>query len=321
MAGRPMTGQLVTVFGGSGFLGRSIVKRLAEAGSRVRVAVRNPNSALFLKPMGSVGQIQIVQANIRHQGSVAAAVAGADAVINLVGVLYESGPQSFADIHSAGAAHVAAAATAAGVKRLVQVSALGANPQSDSAYARTKAAGESAAREAFPGVTILRPSVVFGPDDNFLNRFARLAKFTPALPLIGGGKTRFQPVYVGDVAEAVVTILLRPQTAGKTFELGGPRVYSFREILTYLLKEIGRERMLISLPFGLARFQAAFLGLLPKPLLTLDQVRLLAHDNVTSGETAGFAELGIQPTSLEVIAPTYLGRYRSKGEFAPLRAH
>lgn len=310
-----MAGRLVTVFGGSGFLGRSVVKRLAEAGDRVRVAVRNPNSALFLKPMGAVGQVQIVQANLRHEGSVAAAVAGADAVINLVGVLFERGHQSFDEIHAEGAGTVARAAAAAGARRLIHISAIGADAGSDAAYARSKAAGEAQVRDAFPAATILRPSIVFGPDDGFFNRFASLAKITPALPLIGGD-SKFQPVYVGDVAEAVLAALENGDSAGQTYELGGPRSYTFRELLTYMLKEIGLKRALIPVPFGLAKIQAAFLGCLPKPPLTVDQVRLLARDNVVSAGAKGLADLGITPTPVEVIAPTYLGRYRHMGQFA-----
>lgn len=301
---------LVTVFGGSGFIGRSVVQRLADQGVRVRVAVRRPNEALFLKPMGQVGQIQTMQANLRHRGSIEAAVRGADAVINLVGVLYESGRQTFENIHVDGAATVAEAAAEAGVPALVHMSALGADLKSPSLYARSKAEGEDRVRAAYPQAVILRPSVVFGPDDDFMNRFASLTRFTPVLPLIGGGHTRFQPVYVGDVADAVMRALEQPDTGGQTFELGGPRLYSFREILDGILEGTGRRRLLIPLPFGLARFMAAFFQMLPRPLLTLDQVRLLEQDNVVSADARTIADLGIIPTSLEAIAPTYLARYR-----------
>jgi uncharacterized protein YbjT (DUF2867 family) len=310
-----MAGRLVTVFGGSGFLGRSVVKRLTEAGDRVRVAVRNPNSALNLKTMGSVGQVQVVQANVRYRDSVRAAVHGADAVINLVGVLYESGHQSFEEIHAKGAGTVAAAAAEAGVAQLIQMSALGADPKSSSTYATTKAAGEDAVRAAFPAATVLRPSVVFGPDDGFLNRFADLCTKLPVLPVIGG-KTRFQPIYVGDVADAILAILNRPESAGQTYELGGPRVYSLRDIMAYVCKETGRDRALVTVPMFVARIQAAILGLLPKPMLTSDQLRLLGTDNVVSATAPGLHELGVTPTSLEAIAPTYLTRYRVLGEFA-----
>lgn len=311
-----MAGRLVTVFGGSGFLGRSVVKRLTEAGDRVRVAVRNPNSALYLKTMGSVGQVQIMQANVRHKESVAVAVSGADAVINLVGVLHESGSQNFVDLHTTGAETVATAAAAAGVPHLIHVSALGAREDSDSTYATSKAAGEQAVKAAFPKATILRPSVVFGPDDQFLNRFAELARKAPALPLFGGGTTKFQPVYVADVAEAIITVIEKPKFAGDVYDLGGPRSYSFREILEFVCKETGRDRALVSIPWAIARIQAAILGLLPNPLLTTDQVRLLQKNNLPATGSKGLAELGLTPTPMEVIAPSYLARYRPLGEFA-----
>lgn len=310
-----MQGKLVTVFGGSGFIGRHVVERLARAGARVRVAVRRPNQALFLKPMGAVGQVQLMQANVRHAGSVAAAVAGADAVINLVGILYEAGPQKFAAVQGEGAGHIAEAAAAAGVKTLVHVSAIGANPASPAKYARAKAAGEAAVREAFPTAIILRPSIVFGPDDNFFNRFAALAKLAPAVPLIGGD-TRFQPVYVGDVADAIMVALQSPAAAGKTFELGGPRVFTFRELLAYIMAEIEVERPLLSLPFGLAKFIAFFVQWLPNPPLTVDQVRLLATDNVVSPGAADLTALGVTPTPVQAIVPKYLRRHHRLGEFS-----
>lgn len=305
-----MIAGLVTVFGGSGFIGRSVVQRLAETGVRVRVAVRRPNQALFLRPLGEVGQIQTVQANLRHRGSVEAAVKGADAVINLVGILYESGRQKFDAIHVEGAATVAEAAARAGVSALVHLSALGADLQSPSHYARSKAQGEERVRAAFPQAVILRPSVVFGPDDDFINRFASLARVLPCLPLIGGGHTKFQPVYVGDVADAVLRALDQADAPGQLFELGGPRVYTFREILEFILEETGRRRLLIPVPFGLARLQAMVLQLLPRPVLTVDQVRLLERDNVVSSGAATIGDLGITATSLDAIAPTYLARYR-----------
>ena len=305
-----------TVFGGTGFIGRYVVKGLAEAGWVVRVAVRHPAAALFLKPMGDVGQITPVAANLRDDASVAAAVAGVDSVFNLVGILYQSRKQRFAAVHGEGAGRVAAAAAAAGVGRLVHVSAIGANPTSRAAYGRSKAAGEQAVLARFPTATIIRPSIVFGPEDDFFNRFARLAQLLPALPLIGGGKTRFQPVYVGDVAAAMVAANERPDAAGKTYELGGPRIYSFKELLELLLSQIQRERLLLPVPWGIARLQAGFLELLPVPPLTRDQVTLLEVDNVVAPNAAGLADLGITPTAAEIILPTYLDRFRPHGYYS-----
>jgi uncharacterized protein YbjT (DUF2867 family) len=306
---------LVTVFGGSGFIGRHLVRRLCAKGWRVRVAVRRPNEALFLKPMGDVGQVQLVQANIRDDGSVRAAVSGSDDVINLVGILFESGKQSFSAVQAEGPGRIGAAASAAGVKRVVQISAIGANAESESDYAKSKAAGEAALHAAFPSATILRPSIVFGPEDDFFNRFASLARMLPMLPLIGGGETRFQPVYVADVADAIMAVLADGTTAGKTFELGGPRVYSFRELMEIVLHETGRRRPLIAIPLGLAKLKAWFLQLLPNPMLTVDQVKLLAYDNVVSEGAAGLKTLGITPTTVEAIVPSYLWRFRPKGQF------
>jgi len=304
---------VVTVFGGAGFLGRYVVRALARGGARVRVACRRPDEALRCKPMGDVGQIVPVAANIRDDASVAAAVAGADVVINLVGILYESGRQTFEAVHHEGAARIARAAKAAGAKRLIQVSAIGADAQSRSEYARTKAAGESAALAAFPGATIVRPSILFGPEDDFFNRFAAMARLALALPLIGGGHTRFQPVYVCDVAAAIVAALEDPASAGKTYELGGPNSYSFRALMEVMLAEIGRRRLLVPVPFWAAGALAFFLEFLPIPPLTRDQVRSLGYDSVVSPGAAGFAQLGIAPTALEVILPTYLARYRRGG--------
>ncbi|WP_374310738.1 complex I NDUFA9 subunit family protein [Dongia sp.] len=306
---------LVTVFGGSGFIGRYVVQRLARAGWQVRVAVRRPNEALFLKTSGDVGQVTPVAANIRDDRSVAAAVAGADAVINLVGILYASGKQSFDAVQAKGAARIAAVAKAAGAKRFIQISAIGADPASDSAYARSKAEGEQAVKLAFANATILRPSIVFGPEDDFFNRFARMAMMSPALPLIGGGHTRFQPVYVADVADAVARALEDDGTMGKTYELGGPRSYTFRALMDMLLKEIGRCRLLVPLPFALATLKASFLQLLPIKLLTVDQVRLLKRDNVVGANALGFKDLGLTPTALEAILPSYLDQYRPLGYY------
>jgi len=311
---------MVTVFGGSGFLGRHLVQRLAATGARVTVAVRNPESALFLKPMGDVGQITPVGADVRDGPAVAAAVQGADWVVNLVGVLYETRRQSFSAIHAQGAERIAKAAKAAGAKRLVHVSAIGADRHSSAAYARSKAAGEAAVAAAYPAATILRPSIIFGPEDDFFNRFAAMARVSVALPLFGGGETRFQPVYVGDVAAAVVKALTDEGTAGTTYELGGPRVYSFRQLMTLILAEIGRKRILLPLPFFVADAMGAVLQSLPLPFgmappLTGDQAKLLRYDNVVSGDAPGLADLGIAPTACEIILPTYLDRFRRHGRF------
>jgi NADH dehydrogenase len=310
-----MTGRLVTVFGGSGFVGRHLVKRLAGQGDRVRVAVRDPEAAQYLKPMGDVGQIGIVQANVRHDGSVAAAVTGADAVVYLPGVLYKSGAQTFEAVHAEGPGRVALAAREAGAGRFIHVSAIGADPESPAQYGQSKAAGEAAVRAAFPQATILRPSLMFGPEDDFINRFAALARLSPVLPLIDGGETRFQPVYVGDVAQAMVAILDDPATASQLYELGGPQVLSFREILALILRETGRKRLLVSVPSWLMLIQAAFLQLLPKPPLTRDQVRLLGIDNVVSEGALGLADLGVTPTTLDSVLPYYIHRYRKTGQF------
>ncbi|MCZ6522806.1 MAG: complex I NDUFA9 subunit family protein [Alphaproteobacteria bacterium] len=315
-----MAAPSITVFGGSGFLGRHLVKRLAEGGARLRVAVRYPEAAGFLKPMGEVGQVVPLQANLRDEASVTRAVEGADAVVNLVGILYQRGRQRFRAVHVEGAARVARAAAAAGARRFVQVSAIGADADSPAEYGRTKAAGEAAVSEAFDGATSVRPSIIFGPEDDFFNRFAAMARLSPALPLIGFGHTRFQPVYVGDVAEAMARLLDDPASAGKTYELGGPRVYSFREIMALVLRETGRNRLLVPLPYPLAMLQARFLELLPVPPLTRDQVQLLKRDNVVGGDAPGLADLGVTPTAVDAILPSYLGRYRRRGSLDPSRA-
>ena len=307
--------QLVTVFGGSGFLGRHIVRALANAGWRIRVAVRNTNTAHFLRPMGRVGQIQIVRANIRDNDAVAAALKDAHAAINLVGILFQTGSQRFDAIHAEGAERIASHAAEQGVSRLIHVSAIGASKDSPARYGRSKAEGETRVRAAFPSATIFRPSIVFGPEDNFFNKFGWLARISPILPLIGGGKTRFQPVYVGNVAQAATRVLVDPSTAGKTYELGGPEVMTFKEILELVLKETRRKRILMPVPFGLARLKAAFLGLLPNPLLTLDQVRMLEADNVVGEGALTLRDLGIVPTAAEAILPSYLWRFRKHGQF------
>lgn len=312
-----MKARLVTVFGGTGFLGRHTVRALAKAGWRIKVAARRPARGFFLRPLGAVGQIDFVKCDIADAQSVAAAVAGSDAVVNLCGILVPSG-QTFEDVQADGAANIGAAAAAAGVKALVHVSAIGADSESASEYAVTKAEGETRLREAFPAATILRPSIVFGPEDGFFNRFAELARYLPMLPLIGGGKTRFQPVFVGDVAAAVAKALDSDTAQGRTYELGGPTIYSFKQLMQIILAETGRKRALVPVPFALAAFKAFFLQFLPNPLLTPDQVKLLRHDNVVSPGAPGLADLGIVPTTVEAEVPAYLWRYRPKGQYADL---
>ncbi len=309
-----MTARLVTIFGGSGFVGRHTVKALAQAGWRIRVAVRQPNQSFFLKPTGTVGQIAAVKCDITDPDQVAAALKGADAVVNLVGVLFGH----FEETHVAGAENIAKAAAAAGIANLVHVSAIGADSESRSAYAVTKALGEARVRAAFPAAVILRPSIIFGPDDDFFNRFAGLARLSPILPLIGGGKTLFQPVYAGDVAAAIAKTLVDENARGRTYELGGPAVYSFKQLMQIVCSETGRKRILMPLPFGIAMFKAFFLQMAPRPLLTPDQVKLLRHDNVVSKTALTLQDLGITPNSVEAEVPAYLWRFRSKGEYAEL---
>jgi uncharacterized protein YbjT (DUF2867 family) len=305
----------VAVIGASGFIGRYVVKRLAARGAVIAAVVRNVEAALFLQPMGDVGQIARFGADILDETRLAAAIAGADAVVNLVGILHEGGRQRFDSIHRDGAARLATLARAAGVKHFVHISAIGADPSSPSAYARSKAEGEHMVRAAFPEAVILRPSVVFGPEDDFFNRFAALTQLLPALPLIGGGKTRFQPVYVGDVADAVMAAIDDPAAAGRTYELGGPRVYTFKALMELVLAETRRKRLLLPLPWGLASLQAAFLEWLPTPPLTRDQVKLLRHDNVVAPGALTLEYLGIDATAVEAVVPSYLDRYRRGGWF------
>jgi NADH dehydrogenase len=314
-----METKLVTIFGGSGFVGRHTVRALAKAGWRIRVCVRYPNQAFFLRPAGTVGQIAPLKCDVTDPDQVARVTAGADAVINLTGILVSRG-QSFDEVHAEGARNIAEAAAQAGVGALVHVSAIGADSESASHYAQSKAEGEARVRAAFPAATILRPSIVFGPEDNFFNRFAGLARFVPALPLIGGGKTRFQPVFVGDVAAAVTTALTSQAARGRTYELGGPMTYSFKELMEIVCRETGRRRVLVPVPFGLALFKSFFLQMMPRPLLTPDQVRLLRHDNVVSPTALTLADLGITANSVEAEVPSYLWRYRAKGEYADLAA-
>src|ERR1700719_158409 len=310
---------LITVFGGSGFIGRHVVRALAKRDYRIRVAVRRPELAGHLQPLGKVGQIHAVQANLRYPASVEAAMRDSHAAINLVGILTESGAQTFDAVQAAGAGAVAKAAAAIGA-RMVHVSAIGADENSPSRYARSKAAGAKAVMSAVPSATIVRPSVVFGPEDQFTNRFAALAQMSPALPLIGGGVTKLQPVYVGDVATAVANAVDGKTKAGATYELGGPEVLTMREIMEIILATTERRRMLVSLPFGLAKWQAQLLQFAPGPLtLTPDQVALLRVDNVVSdtAKAAGLTleGLGITADSLEAIAPQYLWRFRAAGQF------
>jgi uncharacterized protein YbjT (DUF2867 family) len=326
---------LVTVFGGTGFVGTYVVRALAQAGWRIRVAARRPKLGYRLLPNGDVGQIQLAAADIGVREQVDAALTGASACINLVGILAPSAGGSFQKVHVEGSRTVAEAAAAQGVRRFVQMSALGADPRSPSVYARTKAEAEAAVRRALPAAVVLRPSIVFGPEDDFFNRFAAMATWSPALPLIGGGRTRFQPVYVGDVAQAAANALERAAAAGQTFELGGPGVYSFKELMQMVLYETNRRRLLVPLPFAAAELmglggeisglavsslfralgeRAAMVA--PAPALTADQVRMLKRDNVVSPGAPGLEALGVTPVSVESIIPTYLWLYRSGGQFA-----
>lgn len=310
---------LVTVFGGSGFLGRNVVRALAKRGYRIRVAVRRPELAGHLQPLGRVGQIHPVQANVRYPASVEAAMRDSSVAINLIGILTESGAQSFDAVQAKGAETIARAAHAVGA-RMVHVSAIGADANSPSGYGRTKAAGEQAVLAAVPSATIMRPSVLFGPEDEFTNRFAALARISPFLPLIGGGTTRMQPAYVGDVATAVADAVDGKTRPGATYELGGPEVLTMREIMEVILNITDRKRMLVSLPWGLAKFQAMFLQFAPGALkLTPDQVMMLQSDNVVSdsAKAAGLTleGLGIAPDSMEAVAPQYLWRFRAAGQF------
>ena len=316
--------EMITVFGASGFIGHYVVRALAKAGYRVRAATRRPHLANDLKPMGVVGQIQLVQANLRNPDSVARAVEGSTGVINLVGILFESGRQNFESLQSEGAKLVAEKAAEAGIERFVHISAIGADAQSKSKYARTKALGEQAVLAAVPTAAVLRPSIVFGTEDQFFNKFADMARFAPALPLIGGGKTKFQPVWCADVAAAAVAALESEAARGRIYELGGPEVYSFKELMDFILDATRRKRLLVPVPF----FAASGLGLMGEitgalpfvqPFLTRDQVTLLKKDNVVgaSGEDVGtLADLGVEPETVEAIVPSYLERFRKGGQFS-----
>jgi uncharacterized protein YbjT (DUF2867 family) len=309
---------LVTVYGGSGFLGRHVVRALAKRGYRIRVAVRRPELAGFLQPLGRVGQIHAVQANLRYPASVAAAAHDADVLINLVGILFERGQQRFDAVQASGADAVAQAAKAHGA-RLVHMSALGADENGASHYARSKAVGEKLALDAVPSATVFRPSIVFGPEDDFFNKFAGLARIAPVLPLVGGGHTRFQPVFAGDVASAVASAVDGRTKPGTVYELGGPEVKTFKDLMQYVLDTTGRSRLLVPIPFALAKFKASFLQFMPKPLLTPDQVELLRGDIVVSdaakSEGRTFAALGIDPATIESVVPSYLWRFRKTGQF------
>ncbi|MEK9796115.1 MAG: complex I NDUFA9 subunit family protein [Alphaproteobacteria bacterium] len=303
----------VTVFGGSGFLGRYVIERLADRDVIVRAGVRDPEAAKHLKPLGQVGQVNVFPCDIRDEDEVRRAVVGADAVINLVGILAQRGRQTFKAIHVDAPETMVRAAAEAGCKAMVHVSAIGASRMAMSEYGRSKAAGEQAVRDAFPAATIVRPSVIFGPEDEFFNLFGGLARFAPALPLYGGGKTRFQPVYVADVADAIVAALFDSAAAGKTYELGGPREYTFAELMEYLLTEIRRKRALVSLPFFMGDIQAFFSEFLPNPPVTRDAMKSLREDNVVASDALTLKDLGVEPTAMELIVPTYVHRYRRGG--------
>ncbi len=311
---------VVTIFGGSGFVGRYVVQALAKAGCRIKVAVRRPELALFLQPLGSVGQIALIQANIRDARSVGEALRGADAAVNLVGILAQSGQQKFRSVHTEGPERIAKAARERGIRTLLQISAIGADRRSNSVYARSKAEGEARVHAVFPEAVILRPSLVFGPEDNFFNRFASLARFAPVMPVIGG-KTRMQPVYAGDVAQAVKAALGGRASEGTIYELGGPTVYRFRDLLKKTVEWAGHPRPLFPIPFWIAKPSAFFAQIMPGAPVTLDQMRLLERDNVVSEEAAveqrTLQGLGImEPRTVEAIVPLYLQRFRPLGEFS-----
>jgi uncharacterized protein YbjT (DUF2867 family) len=312
---------LVTVFGGSGFVGAQVVRALAREDWRIRVAVRRPGRAYRLPMLGDVGQIEIVQANILDGASVGRALDGAEACVNAVAVLYEAGRQRFADLHVAAVSDMAKTARAGGIDRFVQISAMGASETSPSRYSRSKAQGEAAVRRHIASAVVIRPSVVFGPGDHFFNRFASMAMASPVIPLIGGGTTRFQPVFVADVARAVSMALRKPEAASLAYELGGPGVYSFRALMEVMLAEIGRSRLLAPIPFGVARLlglMAQTVAPLMAPPLTADQVEMLRSDNVAAEGSLGLVDLGVAPSALEPIIPTYLHRFRKGGQFADL---
>lgn len=314
------TRKLVTIIGGSGFVGRHLVQELASAGYRIRVGVRRPDLAGYLQPLGSVGQIIPVQANVRYPDSIASACHGADIVINLTGILYETGSQSFEAIHEFGAGACARAAKEAGANTYLQLSALGATQDAESAYASSKFQGELNAKKHFPGAIFVRPSIVFGPKDSFFNKFAEMARFSMALPLIGGGTTKFQPLYVGDLAKAISTLIANQEFEGKTVLLGGKEIFNFKQLLKYILKTTNRKRMLIPVPWFVAKPLGSMLGLLPKPPLTRDQVVLLQKDNTIESyqhdaNMIYLDDLGITAQTISAVVPSYLYRYRKHGQF------
>lgn len=317
-----MPREVVTVFGGAGFIGRYVVRALASNGATVKVACRRSSDASFCRAIGDVGQVVIAPCNVRDEESVRSTVEGSDKVVNLAGILYERGSQTFEQVHHQSAARIARAAADAGVEALVHVSAIGADHPGLSSYSKSKGAGEAAVRALFARAVIIRPSIVFGPEDDFFNRFAGYARVCPALPLIGGGNTKFQPVYVCDVADAISWALSRDKAAGRVFELGGPRLATFRELMELLLSFVSRERLLMPIPFGFGMVMAALgetllslpsylaPGLTPAPILTRDQVRLLRQDNIVTGKFGTFSDMGIAPVSMETILPSYLSRFR-----------
>lgn len=301
---------IATVFGGSGFIGGYVAAALAKAGYRVQIVSRNPERAGWVKTAAAAGQVVLRHGNIRDAVSVEQCIKGSEVVVNCVGALSESGKQSFPALHAQAAERIAQFSAQAGVKHLIHISALGVEKAARSKYARSKANGEKAVLAAFPAAVILRPSVVFGPEDRFFNLFAQISRFSPVLPLIGGGKTQFQPVYVGDIADAVVAVLEAPKFRGKMLELGGPKTYSYREIMQFIIEQTGRHCLMVPLPFPIAALKAALLELFPQPLLTVDQVKLLHYDNIVAPGQSGFKDLGITPRSVEAIVPGYLSRYR-----------
>jgi NADH dehydrogenase len=311
--------QVATIFGGTGFIGRHALKKLAGSQMVIRVATRTLANAAYLRTGGVVGQVVPMLVDPYDDRMLAAAIDGADIVINMVGILAERGKSTFQRAQAELPARIGAAAARAGAQRVLHISAIGADPNATSRYAATKGEGERALRAAFAGATILRPSIVFGPEDDFFNRFAGMARISPVLPLIGGGRTRFQPVWVGDVAQAVANAIDDETTRGRTYELGGPAVHSFEELMRLLLKEIRLERTLLPIPFGIAELLAKATGWLPGAPLTADQVELLKRDNVVSPGAATLRDLGIEPASMELILPTYLDRYRKGGRFADIR--
>lgn len=313
-----MTLRTVTIFGGTGFIGRHLVQALARRGIVVRVATRNPARAAFEKTSGTVGQVVPMRCNPSDAASVAGVIAGADAVINLIGIMHENRKNTFQRLHVEAAELIARSAYQAGIHNYIHVSALGADINSASKYAQTKAEGETAVRAVHPDAVILRPAIIFGPEDHFLNRFARMATWSPALPLIGGGKNKFQPVYVGDVVQAVMTALDNPATHGQSYELGGPAIYSFEMLMQYITQQTSRHPLLVNIPYNLANIMAAVMEILPKPMLTRDQVFMLQKDNLVGGRAQTLHALGITPTALEAIAPAYLSAYRAGGRFAQI---